>query len=56
MRLYYKPDSAADIPPVKLEFEERTYTHGEALEVWRKKGCESSASAKIIYCFADPSK
>lgn len=62
MRLYYKPDSEAAISPVELEFDERTYTYEEAMEVWREKGCELSASTKpmllhpLVYSCADFSK
>ena len=39
--IYYKPDSADDIPPLILPPENTpTYTSSQAEDIWREKGCE----------------
>lgn len=49
MRIYYKPDREADVSPFEWDVkEEDIYTHKQAAEVWRKKGCESPLRLAIL--------
>lgn len=40
MRIYYKPDSEADVSPVELELKGKSYTYKQSRKLWRRKGCE----------------
>ena len=45
MRIYYKPDSDADVSRVELELKGKSYTYKQSKKLWRLKGREWTEAA-----------